>query len=111
MPNNIEKSFVVFSGGSACNFISNTFQSITPNVSYVLGISDNGGSTSELLRVLGGPSIGDLRSRLTRLITTEGPDSKERMAIKELLSYRLPTEGPAQDIKDEWALIVEGRHR
>ncbi|CAO3650584.1 unnamed protein product [Cunninghamella blakesleeana] len=111
MSTNSQASFVIFSGGSACNYISNTFQAITPNVSYVLGISDNGGLTSELLRVLGGPSIGDLRSRLTRLITIEGSDSKERIAIKELLSYRLPTEGPAQDIKDEWALIVEGRHR
>ncbi|KAI8371587.1 uncharacterized protein BYT42DRAFT_580787 [Radiomyces spectabilis] len=106
-----EESFVVFSGGSACNFIANAFQSITPNVCYVLGISDNGGSTSELLRVLGGPSIGDLRSRLSRLINVEGPDAEERIAIKELLSYRLPCQGNEHSIRDEWSLIVEGRHR
>ncbi|KAI8339737.1 hypothetical protein BC941DRAFT_421282 [Chlamydoabsidia padenii] len=106
-----DPSFVVISGGSACNFISNTFQSITPNVCYVLGISDNGGSTSELLRVLGGPSIGDLRSRLTRLITTDGKDALERMAIKELMSYRLPCHGDEHKVRDEWSLIVEGRHR
>lgn len=32
-------------------------------LSYVIGISDNGGSTSEILRVFGGPGIGDVRSR------------------------------------------------
>ncbi|KAI9031615.1 hypothetical protein CLU79DRAFT_729371 [Phycomyces nitens] len=106
-----EASFVVFSGGSACNYIANAFQAITPNVCYILGISDNGGSTSELLRVLGGPSIGDLRSRLTRLITVNGNDSEESMAVKDLLSYRLPHEGDDHDIRDEWVMIVEGRHR
>ncbi|KAF7721494.1 hypothetical protein EC973_004633 [Apophysomyces ossiformis] len=112
---NNDASFVIFSGGSACNHIANAFQSITPNVCYVLGISDNGGSTfsikSELLRVLGGPSIGDLRSRLTRLINVDGPHSEELVAIKELLSYRLPPEGDEYTIRDEWSQIVEGRHR
>ncbi|KAG1468156.1 hypothetical protein G6F56_004003 [Rhizopus delemar] len=107
----MESSFIIFSGGSACNFITNTFQSITPSVCYVLGVSDNGGSTSELLRVLGGPSIGDLRSRLTRLINVEGNDAEERTAIKELLSYRLDSTGDDNDIRDDWAAIVEGRHR
>lgn len=32
-------------------------------LTYVIGISDNGGSTSEILRVFGGPGIGDVRSR------------------------------------------------
>ncbi|KAG0173843.1 hypothetical protein DFQ28_002550 [Apophysomyces sp. BC1034] len=108
---NNDASFIVFSGGSACNYIANAFQAITPNVCYVLGISDNGGSTSELLRVLGGPSIGDLRSRLTRLINVDGPHSEELAAIKELLSYRLPASGDDYAIRDEWSLIVEGRHR
>ncbi|KAI8062504.1 hypothetical protein BC940DRAFT_308785 [Gongronella butleri] len=104
-------SFIVFSGGTACNHIANAFQGITPSVCYVLAISDNGGSTSELLRILGGPAIGDLRSRLTRLITTDGNDVVERLAIKELLSYRLPSEGSESSIREEWYLIVEGRHR
>ncbi|KAI8969036.1 hypothetical protein BDF20DRAFT_892934 [Mycotypha africana] len=105
-----DTSFIIFSGGSACNFIVNAFQSITPSVCYVLGVSDNGGSTSELLRVLGGPSIGDLRSRLTRLINVDGHNSEERTAIKDLLSYRLPSVGDEHAIRDEWTRIVEGRH-
>ena len=105
-------SFVVISGGSACNEIARSFHTIADNnVCYVLGISDNGGSTSELLRVLGGPSIGDLRSRLTRLVDiVDKSPSAERVAIKELLSYRLAADASEQDVKDEWASIVEGRH-
>ncbi|ORX53597.1 UPF0052-domain-containing protein [Hesseltinella vesiculosa] len=104
-------SFIIFSGGTACNHIANAFQSITASVCYVLAISDNGGSTSELLRILGGPAIGDLRSRLTRLITTDSTDVVERLAIKELMSYRLPSDGSESSIREEWYLIVDGRHK
>lgn len=40
-------SFVVFSGGSACNHILKAFHNNASDdqVSYILGISDNGGST------------------------------------------------------------------
>jgi len=105
---NSGSTFLVISGGSACNHICDAFGR---NVSFVLGISDNGGSTSELLRVLGGPSIGDLRSRLIRLMDVQQGDSTERNAIKDLLSYRLPSEGHEHVIKEEWATIVEGHHR
>ncbi|ORZ19483.1 hypothetical protein BCR42DRAFT_489417 [Absidia repens] len=104
-------SFVIFSGGSACNHIAKAFHEVGhQDVAYILGISDNGGSTSEVLRVLGGPSIGDLRSRLTRLIDiVDASPSDERVAIKDLLSYRLSND--PEQVKDEWASIVEGRHR
>lgn len=39
-------SYVVFSGGSACNHILDGFHKTSAHdVSYILGISDNGGST------------------------------------------------------------------
>ena len=63
------------------------------------------------MRVLGGPSVGDLRSRLIRLMDTLDTTNVEMMAIKELLSYRLPADKNLQYVRDEWALIVEGRHR
>lgn len=85
-------------------------QNITPDITYILGLSDNGGSTSELLRVLGGPGIGDIRSRLVRLIKTDDGD-QGKLAIKELLSHRLPTDGKEADIKNEWIEVVEGTHR
>ncbi|KAG2228042.1 hypothetical protein INT45_012066 [Circinella minor] len=106
-------SVVVISGGTACNHIARAFHdSVTNDVCYILGISDNGGSSSELLRVLGGPSIGDLRSRLTRLIDIAHSErsSPERIAMRDLLSYRLPADVTEQEVKDEWISIVEGRH-
>ncbi|TKY87283.1 hypothetical protein EX895_003960 [Sporisorium graminicola] len=111
---------LVISGGSGFNDLVGA----TPGATYVMPISDNGGSSSEIIRVLGGPSIGDLRSRLNRLIPTPSrydqttsssssssapPPSNE--AIHNLLSYRLPSHGPSREIKQEWMDILEGRHR
>lgn len=47
-------SFVVLSGGTGGNAICAAFS----NACYVLPVSDDGGSSSEIIRVLGGPSIG-----------------------------------------------------
>ena len=48
-------SYIVISGGTGCNPICSAFG---PEACYVLPISDDGGSSSEIIRVLGGPSIG-----------------------------------------------------
>jgi hypothetical protein len=45
------------------------------------------------------------------LISIDGHDAEEQAAIKELLSYRLDSAGDDNDIRDDWAAIVEGRHR
>ncbi|KAJ9478046.1 hypothetical protein PHBOTO_001612 [Pseudozyma hubeiensis] len=112
---------LVISGGSGFNDLVGA----TPGATYVMPISDNGGSSSEIIRVLGGPSIGDLRSRLNRLIPTPSrhdptiptasssspPPPQSNEAIHDLLSYRLPSHGPSREIKQEWMDILEGRHR
>lgn len=50
---------VVFSGGSAANNLVDVFERVREanraSLSYVIPISDNGGSTSEIIRVFGGP--------------------------------------------------------
>lgn len=46
--------YVVISGGTGGNSICSAFG----NACYVLPVSDDGGSSSEIIRVLGGPSIG-----------------------------------------------------
>lgn len=53
-------SFLVISGGSGGNSICAAFE----NACYVLPVSDDGGSSSEIIRVLGGPSIGEWHSAL-----------------------------------------------
>ena len=42
-------------------------RALTHRVAYVLPVSDDGGSTAEIVRVLGGPAVGDIRSRCLRL--------------------------------------------
>ena len=50
---------VVFSGGTAANSLVDVFEHVRAankcTLSYVIPISDNGGSTSEVIRVFGGP--------------------------------------------------------
>lgn len=91
---------LVVGGGTATNSILSVFPEISRQISYVVPISDNGGSTSEVLRILGGPAIGDARSRLVRLI----PESP----LKELLGLRLPDD--PESASHHWTAIVEGRH-
>lgn len=59
------KSIVVFSGGSAANNLVDVFKKVREDkkcpLSYVIPISDNGGSSSELIRVFGGPGMRSLR--------------------------------------------------
>lgn len=53
------RGLVVFSGGSAANNLVDVFKRVAEDkkcpLSYVIPISDNGGSSSELIRVFGGP--------------------------------------------------------
>lgn len=114
-------SYVVVSGGTGGNAICSAFA----NASYVLPVSDDGGSSSEIIRVLGGPSIGkcsqglyypkygliwlgDIRSRLIRLIPS-APPSSPLDAIRRFLAYRLPAHSSEREARDEWRDIVEGR--
>lgn len=95
-------SIVVLSGGTATNELVSVFNELSSRVIYILPILDNGGSTSEIIRVIGGPAIGDIRSRLTRLI----PDLK--VNLRKLLSFRLDPD--PHEARVQWNEIVEGIH-
>ncbi|KAF2004304.1 UPF0052-domain-containing protein [Amniculicola lignicola CBS 123094] len=107
------KGIVVFSGGSAANNLVDVFKTVRENkkcpLSYIIPISDNGGSSSELIRVFGGPGIGDVRSRLVRLIPDDPDhDDSEKAAIKIFFNHRLPKD--KYEAKKEWLQIVEADH-
>ena len=53
--------------GTATNELVPVLHSWNRRVSHVMPVTDNGGSTAEILRVLRGPAIGDIRSRLVNL--------------------------------------------
>ncbi|KAL2620871.1 hypothetical protein R1flu_001076 [Riccia fluitans] len=98
-------SLLVFSGGTAFNGVVEELKKFTTRVAHVLPVSDDGGSTAEIVRVLGGPAVGDIRSRCLRL---SDESTSEAMAVKRLLGHRLPMN--EQDAKAEWYEIVEGEH-
>ncbi|KAJ4395115.1 hypothetical protein N0V85_006675, partial [Neurospora sp. IMI 360204] len=101
----------VFSGGTAANSLVDVFNRIIGKkncqLNYIIPISDNGGSSSELIRFIGGPSVGDIRSRLVRLIPNPSND-QEKAALKALFEYRLP--GDPSKARIEWLDMVEARH-
>lgn len=111
-PSKQRDSIVVFSGGSAANFFVDVFNQVIDakgcRLSYVIPISDNGGSSSEIIRVFGGPGIGDLRSRLVRLIPDDAPSDLERHAVREFFNHRLTKD--RREARLEWLDIVEARH-
>jgi 2-phospho-L-lactate transferase/gluconeogenesis factor (CofD/UPF0052 family) len=83
-------SLVVFSGGTAFNSVAPALRHLTTSVAHVLPVSDDGGSTAEIVRVLGGPAVGDIRSRCLRLADDEDAEAR---AVKRLLAHRLPGGG------------------
>ncbi|GAB1315093.1 hypothetical protein MFIFM68171_05303 [Madurella fahalii] len=100
----------VFSGGTAANSLVDVFNKIAEKsqrkLNYIIPISDNGGSSSELIRFVGGPSVGDIRSRLVRLIPNHDGD-QERSALKLLFEHRLDSD-PLK-ARAEWLDIVESQ--
>lgn len=82
-----QPAVAVISGGSACNHVVDDLLAWTRDVSFILPITDDGGSTREILRVFGGPSVGDFRSRLTKLLRFHTPDGVS--AVADLLEHRL----------------------
>lgn len=103
-PTDDSTSYLVISGGTGGNAISSAFK----DACFVLPVSDDGGSSSEIIRVLGGPSIGDIRSRLVRLIRDGHLVDSPLHAIRNLLAYRLPAKCTAKEAREEWRDIVEG---
>lgn len=101
-----EPALVAFTGGTAFNGIIDELLELTSRVTHVIPVSDDGGSTAEIVRVLGGPAVGDLRSRCLRL-SDESTD--EARAVKALLAHRLHATDSAL-AKAEWYRIQEGDH-
>ncbi|KAF9672437.1 hypothetical protein SADUNF_Sadunf11G0041600 [Salix dunnii] len=104
-PRPSQPSLLVFSGGTAFNGVAEELKKLTTRVAHVLPVSDDGGSTAEIVRVLGGPAVGDIRSRCLRL---SDQSNAEALAVRRLLGHRLPLD--PQDAKSQWYDIVGGEH-
>lgn len=73
-----EPHLVVFSGGTAFNSVAGHVRQLTTRMTHVLPVSDDGGSTAEIVRVLGGPAVGDIRSRCLRLADDSDEEVRSR---------------------------------
>lgn len=100
-------SFVVFTGGSGFNETSRVLQQSVVSthrtdvsVSYIVPLTDDGGSSREIIDAVGGPAIGDLRSRLLRLSVGLNP------ALLHVLEHRLGFTEP----DTEWTTILNLSH-
>lgn len=102
-PSSNQPSLLVFSGGTAFNGVVEELKRLTTRVAHVLPVSDDGGSTAEIVRVLGGPAVGDIRSRCLRL---SDQSTSEALAVRRLLGHRLPLN--AQEAKQEWCYCGGG---
>ena len=97
----------VFSGGTGFNgLVKYMSHSLSTNVAHILPISDSGGSTREIIRVLGGPAIGDIRSRLVRL--ADGFD-EHYSATKHVLEHRIQLTS-VEGARKEFETILSGEH-
>ncbi|KAI3918804.1 hypothetical protein MKX01_042124 [Papaver californicum] len=96
--------WLTLKSGTAFNGVVEEMKKLTTRVAHVLPVSDDGGSTAEIVRVLGGPAVGDIRSRCLRL--SDGSTS-EALAVRRLLGHRLPLDGA--HARSE-CLVLNGAH-
>lgn len=102
-------SIAIVSGGTATNSLIPSFLRLhnVRKISFVLPISDNGGSSAEILRVFGGPALGDLRSRITKLgALTQDPTSSKGLA--RFFNHRLSLQ--EEDAVLEWQSVLSQKH-
>lgn len=64
---------------------------LTTRVAHVLPVSDDGGSTAEIVRVLGGPAVGDIRSRCLRLADDTGDEVALQLSHRHISCYLTTT--------------------
>ena len=72
------------------NGICDALRDYTTSVTHVLPVSDDGGVDFGIIRVSGGPAVGDIRSRCLRL---SDESTREAIAVKGLISASITPDG------------------
>ena len=81
-----QPKIVCIGGGTGLSILLSGLKFYTSNITAVVTMCDEGGSTGKLRRTLGVPAMGDIRDCLTALSTAEP-------AMKRLLNYRFQDNG------------------
>eukprot|EP01064_Diplonema_japonicum_P035420 TRINITY_DN7669_c0_g1_i1.p1 TRINITY_DN7669_c0_g1~~TRINITY_DN7669_c0_g1_i1.p1 ORF type:complete len:411 (+),score=48.74 TRINITY_DN7669_c0_g1_i1:42-1235(+) len=94
---------LIFVGGSAMLPCIEVLGKVKCPVVVVVPTTDDGGSSGEIVRTIGGPAVGDLRSAVSRLGMAAGaPES-----LRAFLACRLPVD--SQEASAEWKNILENQ--
>jgi len=102
-----QSSVVAFSGGTGFNGIASKLKGDeSMSLTHVLPLSDDGGSSAEVVRAVGGPALGDIRSRCLSLADDSNAES---VAVRDLLAYRLSM-SCRRAAEKEWLEILSGGH-
>jgi len=96
-----------FSGGSALSGLSTLLKQYTHNSIHLITPFDSGGSSAELRAAFDMPGFGDLRSRLTALVSDNLEGSSEVCALFE---HRLPREAHTKALQGTLLALVQGDH-
>ncbi|KAG5122367.1 hypothetical protein JHK84_040707 [Glycine max] len=83
----IMPALLVFSSGTAFNGVVEELKNFTTRVAHVLPVSDDEGSTGEIVSVLGGPAVRDICSKCLRLFDQS---TIEAFTVRNLAGHRLP---------------------
>ena len=86
MPSNIKRNFVVIGGGTGLSSLLRGLKKLTPDITAIVTVSDDGGSSGALRRELGMLPPGDIRNCLVAL-------SEEETLMSQLFQYRFPKNG------------------
>lgn len=86
----MNKKVVVFGGGRALPVLLRGLKLFPVDITVIVNVSDDGGSTGKLREEFGMPAMGDIRGVMTSL------SASEPMA-KKLLEYRFETTGNLND--------------
>jgi uncharacterized cofD-like protein len=81
---------VAIGGGTGLSVLLRGLKELTSNITAIVTVADDGGSSGKLRRDMGMPPMGDIRNCIVALADAEP-------AMAHLLQYRFPTNGTADD--------------
>lgn len=81
---------VAIGGGTGLSNLLRGLKEVSSNITAVVTVADDGGSSGRLREELGIPPVGDLRNCIAALADAEP-------VMARLLQYRFPAEGPGAD--------------
>jgi len=105
---NLGPRLLFFSGGSVLNEIARMLKLYTHNSIHLITPFDSGGSSQVLRDAFEMPAVGDVRSRLMALADESVLGQPD---IFRLFSYRFAKAACPADLAEEFATLMDGRHR